>query len=152
MLAGNSLSFTPVDAGSSQEQIDRYFNALADAKRPVGERIKGASDLIAAIHDWHQLPMNVERPRLPRLQRLSQQLYSLFQQPNPEALNVALAAALAQTHLQIHALLKPDELARSQAIRIYRSAHPADNAAADPIVIYPTQPNEKSRQQTAGSR
>jgi tetratricopeptide (TPR) repeat protein len=152
MLAGKSLSLTPFGSSTPNEQIDRYTNVLTDAKRPSEERIESARELTAAIYNWHQLPMNLEQPRLPRLQRLSKQLYSLFQQPNPEPLSAALAAALAQVHLQIHALLKPDELARSQAIRIYRSAHPADSAAADPIVIYPTEPAQKNKQQPIGKR
>jgi hypothetical protein len=55
-----------------------------------------------------------------------------------ESIQAALAAVLEQAHQQIHAILKPDELARSHAIRVYRGKFPAASAAADPVVIYPT--------------
>jgi hypothetical protein len=50
----------------------------------------------------------------------------------------ALAFALSCIHRELHALFKPDELARSATTKAYREKHPAANAAAEAIVIYPT--------------
>jgi hypothetical protein len=49
----------------------------------------------------------------------------------------SLAAALAALHRESHAMYKPDELAR-EIVQRYRQKHPAANAAAEAIVIYPT--------------
>jgi tetratricopeptide (TPR) repeat protein len=152
MLASNGQSLTHVASDSANEQPGPLVDALADGRRSAEEKIASAYRLARVISDWHQQPINLEQPRLPRLQRMSKQLYALFQEASPASLKTALAAALAQVHLQIHAQLKPDELARAQAIRIYRNGHPADNAAADPIVIYPTEPTEKNKPQAIGNR
>jgi hypothetical protein len=49
----------------------------------------------------------------------------------------ALAAVLAALHRESHAMYKPDELAR-EVVQRYREKNPAANAAAEAIVIYPT--------------
>ena len=50
----------------------------------------------------------------------------------------ALAAALAALHREYHLIVKPDEVARSNAARAYREKHPAANYAARDRVVYPT--------------
>jgi hypothetical protein len=46
-------------------------------------------------------------------------------------------------HGQLHAIYKPDELARSRTTRIYRESHPAANYAARDRVIYPTTQSQR---------
>ena len=57
----------------------------------------------------------------------------------------AAARPLAAVHRELHALFKPDELARARTTRLYRDQHPAANAAAEAIVFYPTDPSGSNR-------
>ena len=52
----------------------------------------------------------------------------------------ALAATLAKFHRESHLIYKPDDIARSNATRIYRQKNPSANYAAGDRVIYPTLP------------
>jgi hypothetical protein len=56
---------------------------------------------------------------------------------------LALAAALAALHREYHLIVKPDEVARSNAARAYREKHPAANYAARDRVVYPTTEGHK---------
>ena len=58
--------------------------------------------------------------------------------PCRQEARAVLAGALAKLHRESHAIYKPDEIARSNATRIYRSKNPAANYAAGDRVIYPT--------------
>jgi hypothetical protein len=39
-------------------------------------------------------------------------------------------------------IFAPDDNARNLTVQKYRATHPAANAAAEAIVIYPTEPNQ----------
>ena len=53
-------------------------------------------------------------------------------------MQAALAQVLGHLHRELHALYKPDDHAKSRAIREASIKYPAANHAAQAIVIYPT--------------
>ena len=74
------------------------------------------------------------------MRELIAKLGPAFQAARDPQVRGLLAAALAALHRESHALYKPDEIARSNAARVYREAHPQANYAARERVIYPTTP------------
>ena len=83
-------------------------------------------------------PPDAKAPRLKPLQEARSELQKAFAAESDSDPKAAIAEALSTVHRELHALLKPDELARSATTRKYRESHPAANAAAEAIVIYPT--------------
>jgi tetratricopeptide (TPR) repeat protein len=75
-------------------------------------------------------------PRLLALQKLRQQIRSLFDEGEGEAERLTTGAVLARLHLVLHGIYKPDEAAQGHAIGIYRRNHPAADRASHAIVIY----------------
>lgn len=65
-------------------------------------------------------------------------LWDVFRNEADAKTKNAIAVALSAVHREIHTLIKPDELARSRATQTYREKNPAANAAAEAIIIYPT--------------
>ena len=49
-----------------------------------------------------------------------------------------LLMIIDQLHIMRHAIFKPDDIARARAVQIYQNKYPAAAAAAQAIVIYPT--------------
>jgi hypothetical protein len=75
---------------------------------------------------------------LPTLRDLITQFRAAFREEKDLVVQTGIASVLASLHLASHALYKPDELARSRTTAQYRARHPAANAAAEAIVVYPT--------------
>ena len=75
-------------------------------------------------------------PRLPVLGELRDILQSAFHAESDSKVRPFIAAVLGNLHRELHTLYKPDESARARATELYRSKHPAANAAAEAIVIY----------------
>ena len=72
----------------------------------------------------------VKAPKRPRFEMLSANLRPAFHAEEDAEVKAAQAAVLAQVHRGLHAIFKPDELARAAATRTYRRKHPAADAAA----------------------
>ena len=83
-------------------------------------------------------PPDASAPRLNALQELRGMLTKKYAGETDVETKAATALALSAVHRELHGLFKPDELARSYATKVYRSNNPAANAAAEAIVIYPT--------------
>jgi hypothetical protein len=115
----------------------------ADPKADVTQRRRACADLVAAIP---QLPS----PRLAAIRELLAKLRPAFHAEKGPGVRDALAAALAVLHRESHAIYKPDEIARSNASRIYREAHPPANYAARDRVIYPTTADHRDAIQKTG--
>jgi hypothetical protein len=105
---------------------------------PAEERAGSAATLAAAVKGYGQRPPDPANPRLPAIRALFAQLRPAYHAEKDALVKIAIASALAELHLLSHALYKPDELARSKTTAEYREKHPAANAAAEAIVIYPT--------------
>ena len=105
---------------------------------PTTERAAVAVTLADAVTRLGRRPPDAKSPRMKPLQEAREKVRAVHAAEADPTAKSALALALATLHRELHALLKPDELARSAAVQAYRSKHPAANAAANAIVIYPT--------------
>lgn len=122
--------------GSVQAVRDRTA-ALASATTPA-ERSAAALALADTAARLGKRTPDAKEPRLRPFQEARTKLREVYAAEPDPATKAALAHALSTVHREIHGLLKPDELARARTTQIYRAANPAANAAAEAIVIYPT--------------
>jgi hypothetical protein len=124
----------PVTAERLRELGDR----LARKGEPAEARLSAAGELMAAVTAFGQIRPDPKAPRLPALRALLAQLRPAFHEEQDPVVQKALAASLASLHLVSHTIYTPDELARSRTTSQYRDRNPAANAAAEAIVLYPT--------------
>jgi tetratricopeptide (TPR) repeat protein len=131
---------TPVPPGSppTAERLKELGDRLANKGEPIEARLAAAGELIAAVTAFGRLPPDPKAPRLPAVRFLLGQLQPAFHDEQDPAVRKALAASLANLHLVSHTLYTPDELARARTTAVYRAKNPAANAAAEAIVLYPT--------------
>ncbi len=113
--------------------------AVANAREPTGKRITEAAQLGRALVTLGRQPPDPKAPKLPPLREVLSQLKKSFHEEKYEGVREAIAAALGHLHRELHTIYKTDEQARARATQLYRRKHPAANAAAEAIVIYPTQ-------------
>jgi tetratricopeptide (TPR) repeat protein len=111
---------------------------LLERTKSVEERLLVATELAGAITSLGMQPPEPKNPKLPPIRTLLERLRPAFHEEQNLTLQAALAAVLAELHRVSHAIYKPDELARADTAAKYRQTHPAANAAAEAIVIYPT--------------
>ena len=113
----------------------RPFAELAvqagDATAPKEARIRAARELSDVLP-------GTKEPTLPVVREHRPKLMAAFSAETDPDLRAALAAALSALHRAAHGIYKPDELAQSNATRIYREKNPIANYAARERVIYPT--------------
>jgi hypothetical protein len=121
----------PVVSGKTQDWVYAEAGVAADPKQPKGERVEASARLAAG------LPL-VTGPKLAAIRESITKLRTAFHAEADAEVRAALAAALAVFHRESHTIYKPDEIARSNATRIYREKNPAANYAARDRVIYPT--------------
>jgi tetratricopeptide (TPR) repeat protein len=120
------------------ERLQALGAVVADPKAPVERRVREAAQLGRALEAFGQQPPDPKAPKLPPLRALMGQLPPAFRAEKDEGVRAAVASALGHLHGELHTVFKPDEIARARASSIYRRNHPAANAAAEAIVIYPT--------------
>jgi tetratricopeptide (TPR) repeat protein len=122
----------------------RELTTAATAGPPAG-RAAAAGKLTRAVTALGRLSPDAQSPRLKPLQDARTALREAYRAEQDPATQAAFAGALAAVHRELHALFKPDELARAHTTKLYRAKHPAANAAAEAIVIYPTDPTGADR-------
>ena len=142
---GLNQCFSLLGAAAPQAD-DPVEGTLAEVQQLAASVVSGtasqksaaAGKLGAAVTKLGRRPPDAAAPRLKPLQEARLKLQEAYAtEPDPAAKD-AVAMALSSVHRELHALFKPDELARSATTRKYRESHPAANAAAEAIVIYPT--------------
>lgn len=109
---------------------------LATAKPE--QRLTLATELAAAVTTFDKRVPNPKEPILPEIRALLDQIQPAFHAEKDVILQSVYAGVLAELHRISHEIYKPDELARAEPVARYRKDHPAANAAAEAIVIYPT--------------
>ncbi len=124
----------PVD-GTAEEVAGLAATATTGG---ATERAAVAVKLADAVTALGRKPPDARLPRLKPLQAARAQVQAAYTAETEPTAKAAQAIALASIHRELQALLKPDELAKSATMQAYRSKHPAHNAAAEAIVIYPT--------------
>lgn len=137
------LAYGVANTTSPVESVTvEYLKNLADAAlnktNPIEQRTKAAADLVAAITAYGKLPPDPKNPRLPPIRSLLARFQPAFHDEKDATLQAELAAVLAELHRVSHEIYKPDELARADTAAKFRAKNPAANAAAEAIVIYPT--------------
>jgi tetratricopeptide (TPR) repeat protein len=125
------LPEVPPPAVVSADSILGELNVAADPKGAVPQRVEACANLAAGLP-------KLALPKLATIREVLAKLRTAYHaEPNAEVRG-ALAAVLALYHRESHGIYKPDEIARSNATRIYRAKNPAANYAAGDRVIYPT--------------
>jgi len=136
-LASGSTPAVHDGGAVTAERLRQLSDATAASGIPVSDRAARAAELEAAITALGRQKPDPAAPRLPTIRALLTQLRPVFHAEQDPAARAAVAAAMAALHRESHAMYKPDELAR-EVVQKYREKYPAANAAAEAIVIYPT--------------
>jgi tetratricopeptide (TPR) repeat protein len=137
LLAAGAPGAPVPDGRVSTDRLKELGDAATKQDAPASDRVRAAADLAAAVTAVGKLAPDPANPRLPTLRALHSRLRPAYHDEADPAAKSALAAALANLHLLSHAIYKEDELA--PAVRqMHRDKHPAANAAAEAIVMYPT--------------
>lgn len=131
--AASSSTTTPVNTIDAVTQLAELVRNPSTPNRSAK-----AIELADAITALGQRPPNSMAPRIRPLLEIRVVLRDAFRVEVDVKTKNAIAVALSAVHREIHTLIKPDELARSRATQTYREKHPAANAAAEAIIIYPT--------------
>ena len=142
------------DAADRELLLERYHAYLAVVQQAVGALTPHGQTLL--LHTYAPRTVDVEvdhdivtnlrqayepgrlesfplRPELDVIARdINGQLHA------DPALQKQIEPLLADTHRLAHRLYKPDDLARSKTTTTYRAKNPAANAAAEAIILYPT--------------
>ncbi len=141
-LAGNVPAVT-TKSDPRADLMTKQAAVAADAREAAVAR-RQACDLLLA--DLPKLPA----PKLTTMREVMGKLRPAFHAEKDAAVQSALAGVLAVYHRESHEIYKPDEVARSNATRIYRAKNPAANYAAGDRVIYPTTPQHRAAIVTTG--
>ncbi|HSQ54371.1 MAG TPA: hypothetical protein VLM40_01395, partial [Gemmata sp.] len=137
LLADGAGTAEPPEGPVATERLKELGDAATKKGSPANQRAKAAAELEAAVTALGREKPDPKRPRLPTIRALILQLRPAYHDEQDAAAQRALASALAALHRESHAMYKPDELA-PYIRQKYREHHPAANAAAEAIVIYPT--------------
>jgi tetratricopeptide (TPR) repeat protein len=121
-----------------QEVLNALGEQIIDTRMSPESRVQAALKLGDGATAWGREPTQPDRPRLPTYQALIVKLRPAFHAEAAVDVRAALATALGHLHREVHALLKPDDIARARTAALYRQKNPAANHAAEAIVIYPT--------------
>jgi tetratricopeptide (TPR) repeat protein len=124
-------------AQTDEASLLELAGTLLDDKADKRARTESAVRLARAATALGEEPVSAKQPKRPRFDLLVSRIEPYFQREKDADLKAAAAYALAPLHRELHKIFKPDELAQSQAVQIYRAKHPAANHAAEVIVIYP---------------
>jgi tetratricopeptide (TPR) repeat protein len=120
------------------EFLKELGNVVVAKDKESTLRIKAAADLALAIASLENRKPDPKTPILPTIRSLISQLQGAYHAENEALAQNSIATALSELHRFSHELYKPDEQARGIAIEKFVRTHPAANAAAKSIVIYPT--------------
>jgi tetratricopeptide (TPR) repeat protein len=137
-LGHGAATAAPGGSPPTADRLRELGDRLAKKGEPTEARLAAAGELIAAVTAFGQLAPDPKAPRLPALRSLLAQLRPAFHDEQDPAVRKALAGSLANLHLVSHTLYTPDELARARTTALYRAKNAAANAAAEAIVMYPT--------------
>src|SRR5262249_52466569 len=108
-------------AGKTDEDALVGLSAtLRDGKAAREDRLAAAAQLGLAVSALGREPTTAKAPKRPRFDLLAAQLRPAFHKESDPAVKAALAGVLGNVHRELHAIFKPDELARARATRIYR--------------------------------
>jgi tetratricopeptide (TPR) repeat protein len=109
---------------------------LRDGNQAREKRLEAAARLGRAVTALGKETLKDTNPKRPRIEGLIGQLRPFFHGEQDGELRAAAAHVLGRLHVEAHAIFKPDDVARSRTVQMYRRNHPAASHAAESIVIY----------------
>jgi tetratricopeptide (TPR) repeat protein len=141
------LSESAFDEEATAVPLDDYqllplAESFANGKTAKAERKQTAWNLAQAIKAAGERPVNAQTPKVPALMPLVPICTKVYQSDADEEMRTVAAFILSNLHRELHLIFTPDANASNLTVQKYRATHPAANAAAEAIVIYPTEPNE----------
>ncbi|HEY7309033.1 MAG TPA: multiheme c-type cytochrome [Gemmataceae bacterium] len=139
-MLGRPLAKVEVPEGApktDEESLKALAQTLLNGQTDKGARREAAAQLAQALTALGSEPVSVTQPRRPRFELLLTQIAPFFHKETDPELKEAAAHVLGKLHLELHRIFKPDELAQSRTVQMYRKKHPAADHAAESIVIYP---------------
>jgi tetratricopeptide (TPR) repeat protein len=142
-LAGADAPPESAGDGPDLGELPALARRAADGKLAKADRLAAADQLRRGLDGVNKLPPRADQPKLNALRSMWRDLRPAYHEAADAEVKAALAAALAALHREYHLIVKPDEVARSNAARIYREKHPAANYAARDRVVYPTTEGHK---------
>jgi tetratricopeptide (TPR) repeat protein len=122
---------------NSVQQLLESAAVVTNSKETADRRIRETERLGEQLTALGRQPPDPANSRLPVLRELRGLLQTAFHAESDAKVQAAIASVLGHLHRELHTLYKPDDSARARATEIYRHGHPAANAAAEAIVIYP---------------
>jgi tetratricopeptide (TPR) repeat protein len=130
----------PAGEAPEMEALQPLALVASNATLSPRDRIEAANRLVRGLEAMGKEAPQASRPKLPVVRTVWRPLLKAYRDEPDGPASVAVAAALAAAHREAHAVFKPDDIARAAATAEYRRHHPAANAAAEAVVIYPTGP------------
>jgi tetratricopeptide (TPR) repeat protein len=133
-FAINPTTIEPV----TPEEIKTLADVILQKTGSQEQKTKAAADLAAAVTALSRIPPDPKNPKLPLIRSLLASFGPAFHEEKDTVVQAGIATVLAELHRISHEIYKPDELARAYTATKYRKSHPAANASAEAIVVYPT--------------
>lgn len=130
-ISGNPAPQSAPSPTAPIRSLNDAIMVFLDSKASVESRITAAREYAEGLPTTKQ-------PILPMVREYRAKMMATFEAETDAELKSALAGALSALHRAAHGVYKPDELAQSNATRIYREKNPIANYAARERVIYPT--------------
>ncbi|MFO0937751.1 MAG: multiheme c-type cytochrome [Gemmataceae bacterium] len=145
LIGASALAASSANPSPETVTVSSFTEGLKALSSTSGQaRAAKAMELAEVTTLLGRMSPNASSPRLKPLLEARTTISGLYRAETDASVKAALAYVLSTVHRELHALLKPDELARSRTTQKYRESHPAANAAAEAIIIYPTDhPNAK---------
>jgi tetratricopeptide (TPR) repeat protein len=134
MPKGKSAEQAP---GTDEASLQELARTLLDVAADRAARLEAAARLARAVTALGAEPVSATQPKRARFETLLPRIGPYFRRESDTALKAAAAHVLDKLHQEMHAIFKPDDIARSRAVQAHREKHPAANHAAEAIVIYP---------------
>jgi tetratricopeptide (TPR) repeat protein len=149
-LGENAFTEEAKPVGVDDYQLLPLAEIFANPKAAKTERRQAAWQLVQAIKAVGERPVNPQTPKVPALTPLLSPCTKVYRDDPDAEIQTTAAYVLGHLHRELHLIYKPDDNARNSTVQKYRAKHPAANAAAEAIVIYPTEPDEPKGQHRPG--
>jgi tetratricopeptide (TPR) repeat protein len=134
-MTSRAKSTEPI--GTDLPSLQQLSAKLRDSKADKDDRLEAAALLGQALTALGKETTTARAPKRPRFDALVPDLRAFFHKEEPGEIRTACAFVLGNLHRELHAIYRPDDLARGLATRKHREKHPAANHAAEAIKIYP---------------
>jgi tetratricopeptide (TPR) repeat protein len=141
-LGVNAFPEEAKSVAADDYQLLPLAETFANPKTTKPDRKQAAWQLAQAIKAVGDRPVQPQTPKLPALTPLMPICTKVYREDDDPEMRTVAAFVLGHLHRELHLIYKPDDNAQNSTVQKYREKHPAANAAAEAIVIYPTEPDQ----------